>query len=102
MGDEARELPSARPRVVARLTSIARFVPVGRRPLDRPRQVRLAALDVGGRQIQTLVHEFLPAGAHESLWNGRDQAGRTVPSGTYYFRLQTSAGVFLRKGLLLK
>ncbi len=80
------------------------FNPETRLPfvLDRPGQVRLAVFDVGGRQIQTLVHEFLPAGAHESLWNGRDQAGRTVPSGTYYFRLQTSAGVFLRKGLLLK
>jgi hypothetical protein len=55
--------------------------------LDRAGYVRLAVFDLAGRQIRVLAEGVLPAGEHERLWNGRDGAGRLVPSGVYFARM---------------
>jgi subtilisin family serine protease len=44
--------------------------------------------DVRGRLVRALVHELRPGGLNEAIWNGRDQQGRAVASGTYFARLQ--------------
>ena len=44
--------------------------------------------DAAGRRVRVLARgESLAAGAHARTWNGRDDAGRDVPSGTYVCRL---------------
>ena len=70
--------------------------------LDRPGHIRLTVYDLGGRLVRELASENLAAGRHERTWDGRDQLGRSVPSGAYYFRLQTSSGAFMQKATLLK
>lgn len=71
---------------------------------DLPREtaVQLHVFDVLGQRVRTLVAESMPAGAHQVLWNGRDNRGVQVSSGVYFYRLQ--AGDFLqsRRMLLLK
>lgn len=48
--------------------------------------------DVSGRWVRTLVNEELPAGAQSIAWDGRDDAGRSLPAGTYFCQLSTSEG----------
>jgi len=40
-----------------------------------------------------LVAGFAPAGDHAATWDGRDDAGRPVASGTYLLRLRVGEAV---------
>ncbi len=50
--------------------------------------VRLDIHDVSGRLVKKLVAEFMAPGDHQARWDGTDNAGRAVASGTYFIRLQ--------------
>ncbi|MBK7048522.1 MAG: hypothetical protein IPH48_18910 [bacterium] len=48
----------------------------------------LAVYDLAGRRVATLVEAPLPAGPISLEWDGRDDAGRALPSGVYLVRLR--------------
>lgn len=48
---------------------------------------RLQIFDIAGRLVRTLVDADLEPGDHEASWDGRDDAGREVGSGSYLARL---------------
>jgi len=50
--------------------------------------VRLDIFDTRGRLLRTLADGPQPVGRHTVLWDGRDSAGRALPSGVYIARLQ--------------
>jgi FlgD Ig-like domain len=51
--------------------------------------VKLEILDVRGRVVRTLVDGYRAGGQRHSVtWDGLDQSGRQVPSGTYMSRLK--------------
>jgi hypothetical protein len=54
--------------------------------------VRITVHDVAGRLVRVLVDGARAAGLHEVVFDGRDDQGRAVASGTYYCRL--TAGTF--------
>ncbi len=56
--------------------------------LARDTQVTLRAYDVRGRAVRTILSGYLAAGPREVRWDGRDDNGRSLPSGTYFLRLQ--------------
>lgn len=56
--------------------------------LDRERMIDLSVFDLCGRQLCTLADELWPAGDNEVVWDGTDDRGRPLPSGTYFFKLQ--------------
>lgn len=58
--------------------------------------VRLTALDAMGRHVRTL-YAGRTAGETVVRWDGGDARGRTAPSGVYYLRLETPAGVCVRR-----
>jgi photosystem II stability/assembly factor-like uncharacterized protein len=64
--------------------------------------VTLTIYDVAGRRVATLVSEWQDAGAHDVIWNGRDNRGAEAPSGVYFYRLSTADGAVARKMVLLK
>jgi len=35
-------------------------------------------------------------------WNGKDESGKEVSTGVYYYKLRTSKGDFVRKMILMK
>jgi hypothetical protein len=39
---------------------------------------------------------------HQITWNGVDDLGRTVTSGLYFYRLETSGAISTRRMILLK
>ena len=68
-----------------------------RQTLMRPKGV-----DLAGRLIRTLHQGSEDAGRHEKTWLGRDQQGRTVAAGVYFYRLQAGDEVETRRMLLAK
>jgi hypothetical protein len=67
--------------------------------LDTDGGVRLEIYDLGGRRIWHSEEIQTTAGEMRVAWNGRDQDGRNLPSGTYFCRVfhegTISAGVRL-------
>ncbi len=51
--------------------------------LDTARRVRLTVYDVSGRRVRTLADQTFPAGTQSVLWDGHDDDGRALASGTY-------------------
>ena len=70
--------------------------------LHEPGHVDLVVHDLAGRRIATLVAGPYPAGSHAATWNGLDDAGQSVPAGTYLARFATGTQVEVRKLVLLK
>jgi hypothetical protein len=59
--------------------------------LPQAMSVRMAVYDLRGRRVRTLVAGQLDSGRQEVAWEGRDDAGRGQPSGTYFYRLEAGA-----------
>ncbi|MCB9514159.1 MAG: hypothetical protein H6694_07600 [Candidatus Latescibacteria bacterium] len=55
--------------------------------LEESARVELAIYDAQGRRLRVLATGVLPAGAQSIDWDGRDDAGRALPSGQYFARL---------------
>lgn len=52
--------------------------------------VRMVIYDVSGRLTRTLIDgEIVATGRHEIVWNGRDDMGKQVAAGVYFYRLDT-------------
>lgn len=62
----------------------------------------LDVYDTTGRRLRGLASGFHSAGAHQVVWDGRDDRGVEVPSGSYLYRIATDAGAETRRMLLLK
>ncbi|HDQ99419.1 MAG TPA: hypothetical protein ENN51_03940, partial [candidate division WOR-3 bacterium] len=63
--------------------------------LARTGNAVLAVTDASGRKVRTLVSGRTGQGRHSVRWDGRDDAGRRLPAGVYFCRLDAdeSAGV---------
>ncbi len=70
--------------------------------LPRPSQVELAIYNLLGQPVAVLVQGPAAAGAFAVRWDGRDQTGREVTSGVYFYRLRAGGHVVIRKLLLLR
>jgi len=64
--------------------------------------VRLDVYDMAGRHVKSLVAESQLTGDHQARWNGRDEAGRSVASGTYFARLQSGGDQFVQSMVLVR
>jgi hypothetical protein len=67
-----------------------------------PERVELAVYDVRGRLVRRLVDGERPAGTTEVDWDGRDDAGRRVAAGVYWFRLRAAGLRHARPVVLTK
>jgi hypothetical protein len=65
-------------------------------------KVSLHVYDLAGRLVRTLVEEKVERGHHTAIWDGTDNMGKTVASGSYYYRLSASEFTQNRKMVLLK
>jgi cell surface protein SprA len=76
-------------------TTIPYFLPV-----DGP--VRLTVFDINGRPVNRKVYALQSAGIHYATWSGRDDAGRSVGSGVYFYRLEAGGKQLTRRMVLVK
>jgi hypothetical protein len=63
--------------------------------------VSLKIYDPLGREVQTLINEYKPAGQYTVTWDAAS-SGRWMPSGVYFYKLRAGSNVQVRKMLLLK
>jgi subtilisin family serine protease len=64
--------------------------------------VSIDIFNVLGQRIKVLVDQAQPVGTYRVDWRGTDEAGRTVASGIYFYRLKTDAHTEAKKMILLK
>jgi hypothetical protein len=57
--------------------------------LQTPAALTLDIHDASGRLVRSIVQPGAAAGAHEIVWDGRDDARRLAVSGRYFYRLTT-------------
>ena len=60
---------------------------------------RLDIYSLDGRLVRRLVDGHVAAGAHDVVWDGRDDAGREAASGVYFHRL--SSGGVVKSGKMI-
>jgi hypothetical protein len=70
--------------------------------LSERTQVSLIIYNILGEKVKTLVNKEMDAGTHTIRWNSRDEAGNSVSSGIYFYRLKTDGFDQTRKMLLMK
>ncbi|MCF7857966.1 MAG: T9SS type A sorting domain-containing protein [Candidatus Cloacimonetes bacterium] len=64
--------------------------------------VKLEIYNVKGQKVKTLLDCYMSPGRSEMIWNSRDDKGRKVSSGVYFYKLETNERVLTKKMLLLK
>jgi aminopeptidase N len=70
--------------------------------LPAPQEITLRLYDLQGRLVRTLAGGRYGAGPHALPWDGMDDAGRRVASGTYVLRLGAGKTIAASKLTLLK
>lgn len=67
------------------------FNPVTRIRFDlaEATRARVAIYDAAGRSVRVLVDGDFAPGSYQTIWDGRDDAGRPAGSGIYFYKLET-------------
>lgn len=68
--------------------------------LDQRSHVSLVVYDALGREVRSLVDDTQLPGTFTVVWDGHDDAGRSVPSGMYMYRLKTNT--YLDAGQMIR
>jgi histidinol-phosphate aminotransferase len=89
------ELYQAYPNPFNSSTRISIYIP-------KSSKVTLEIFDIRGRLVKTLVDRRLGAGEYRYRWNGKNNAGETASSGSYFYRLISGDDVITRRMILLK
>ncbi|RLC52904.1 MAG: hypothetical protein DRH79_04355 [Candidatus Cloacimonadota bacterium] len=65
--------------------------------------VRISIYNIKGQRVKTLVNDHLERGIHEIIWRSKDNSGKSVASGVYFYKLEVENKIKgLKKMLLLK
>jgi flagellar hook assembly protein FlgD len=64
--------------------------------------VRLAVYSASGQKVRELASGRMNAGKHSVVWDGRNDAGQTVSSGVYLYRLEAGGRSETKRMLLLR
>ncbi len=70
--------------------------------LPKDAQTQLAVYNIRGQKVKTLVDQYQTAGVYSITWDGKDESGKTVASGIYFYRLRADKLVLTNRMTLLK
>lgn len=70
--------------------------------LSNPGHVKLTIYNILGQKERVLVNEHQDAGSKSVIWDGKDEIGRELPSGVYFYKLETEEFTDSKKMMLLK
>lgn len=61
---------------------------------NQPSSISLRILDFGMNLVKTVVQNALRSASdnHFEIWDGKDESGKYVPNGVYFYRIDTSGG----------
>ena len=75
--------------------------PIAFRLVDMTR-ADLSIYDVRGRRVRSLIDRVLPAGEHTFVWDGKNDEGEKVGSGSYFYRLVANEEMITRRMVVAK
>ena len=55
-----------------------------------------------GKQIRILVNETKNSGEYRTIWDGRDDNGKVVSSGVYFYQIQVGQFIQAKKMIMLR
>ena len=64
--------------------------------------IQIAIYDLNGKKIKTLIDEIQQPGQFSTTWDAKLSNGEKVPSGLYFYRLQSNDFVKVKKCVLMK
>lgn len=70
--------------------------------LPQEASVHLTVYSVTGRSVRTLIQGIQPAGVRLASWDGLDNQGMAVPSGIYFYRLETKGITATRRVVMIR
>ncbi len=65
-------------------------------------KVTLEIYNIKGEKVRTLLKGHLDAAYHNIIWNGKDNSGKKVASGVYFYKMKTGKYVSTKKMILMK
>ncbi len=71
--------------------------------LPAPAIATVSVYDLAGHRVKVVLRGVsLDAGCHEVIWDGTDDSGRRVASGTYFYRLDAGAATLIGRMTMVK
>jgi len=64
--------------------------------------VSIKIYDTSGKLVRTIADGIFKPGNHTIAWDGRNDSGRKVSSGVYFYRMKTKEFERTRKMVLLR
>jgi len=70
--------------------------------LDAASHINVRIFNLMGEEVRILQNNSLEAGFHSVTWNARNNFGKEVPSGMYFYSIESNGKILSGKMLLLK
>ena len=65
-------------------------------------RIQINVYDLRGMKVATIIQGFLEKVIHSTIWTGKDDSGKAVSSGTYFYRLTAGDYVETRRMTLVR
>lgn len=65
--------------------------------VNSPREMNITIFDILGREVKSIRQGFREIGVHKYVWDGKDEAGRRVLPGVYFYRLKSGSETITKK-----
>ena len=70
--------------------------------LEKPAKINLIVFNVLGQKVRTLASGSKQAGTHKLSWDGRDEMGKALSTGLYFYTLTDGSRSITKKMALMK
>ena len=70
--------------------------------LDKATDVKITVFNLLGKEVATILSDYVSAGEHSVVWNGTDENNQAVPSGVYYCKMVGNDQSQMIKMVLMK
>lgn len=70
--------------------------------IPEPASVSIEVYNLVGQRIRNLISGFISAGVHSVEWDGRDELGRAVPTGIYFYKMTSAGFSDIKRMILMK
>lgn len=70
--------------------------------VNKSQKVKISIYNLNGELIKELLNEERSSGNHSVIWDGKDNHNSIVPSGVYFYQIQTDDFLQAKKMVLLK
>ncbi|MBE9480236.1 MAG: T9SS type A sorting domain-containing protein [Bacteroidetes bacterium] len=70
--------------------------------LNSGSKVKLSIYNINGQIITTLANKIFIKGNHKIIWDGKDNSGKNVSEGIYFYKLQSEKFIEANKMILIK